>query len=468
MNQRELLTVVSEKRSIMGDPRSDPRVDFDAYKASLGVKRDDSAIRVVVFMGEPGVGTWRVFYPFCELAKDPRFDIRVTWCATDDDVTWSDVCWVQRSASQSMIACVERAQRLGKKVVFELDDLIDHGVIPHFNPARQILDKTDHIACTLREVEIADCVVVSTQYLKTYYAGKAKRVEVLENCVNPELWENLDDPHRTPFHSHDGVVTIGWGGSTSHWDDVAMVAPAIKAVMDEHPNVWFVRIGYSGPDFRPNEQGQNIVADPFAGIPHDRRFSIGWEPHAHTLAAKYEHLIDIGVAPLVYSPFSRSKSNIKLIQGWLAGSAMVASDIECYNADRSAPVRLVKNNRIDRWIGALEELVEDRDQRLELGQLGRQYVLEHFDIRKRIHGWADLLLSLGHQAQQTQSERYAELQAAQQPAPAPSATAISLENYQPVLQKIAKRHGWKSAQVSGFVTPNGWAVVTILPSKEAA
>jgi glycosyltransferase involved in cell wall biosynthesis len=463
VNQYELHTIIAERRGPGGAYTADVRDVYEAYKSSLGVKRDANPARVLVCLGEPGVGFWRVWVPFAELAKDPRLDITITAVVNEADVDAADVIWVQRAASEGIAAHIERAQRLGKRVVFELDDYMRE--IPLWNPAHHILktQAPDHVQWTHRQIEMVDTVVTSTEFLASLYRTQAKRVVVLENCVNPELWDCGE--WGAPFRAHEGIVTIGWGGSNSHWDDVAMVAPAIKAVIDEHPNVWFVRLGYSGPDFRPNTNGQHIISDPFAGIPRCRHFSIGWESHPHTLT-KYESLIDVAVAPLVYSDFNASKSNVKTLQAFMSASAFVATDIECYRMGPPGnPTRLIRNNRLDRWIGALEELVDNRDMRVELGRAGHQYVLDNFDIRKRVGEWADVLLGLGGEARVAQAERTAELQANPQPF---RPQQINMAAFAPILQEIGRKGGWSSIQVGAVVDPaTGWAMVTIMPTKAA-
>ena len=373
--------------------RLDFRDAIDEHMAQLGVRRDLDAIHVFVIVGEPGVAIWRAFTPYLELGKDPRFVVRMSLPGSFSvaDLDWSDVIVFQRAASRQTLAIVERAQAAGKKVVFEIDDYLDE--IPKYNPARYQVAKTNLVERSHHMMAAADLVTVSTRYLAGVYGPLARRTAVLPNCVNVEHWQE-----QGPFVARDDRVLVGWAGSNSHWEDVALVAPALIELSKEHPQMWLQRGGYSGPDFRMLPTGQAVEADPLETVlerfPNNRRFNVGWEPHPYDLG-KYLGHVHVAIAPLRYSTFNSCKSNVKILEAGVCRVPTVATEIECYADDgERSPTKLVRNNRLDRWMRAIEEYLLDADARREDGERAYRYVVDNYDIEKRVGLWADTLIGL--------------------------------------------------------------------------
>lgn len=380
----------------------DPRDEFALYRQAIGVKPNSDAVRVMVYIGEPGVACYRVWMPFMELAKDPRFDIRITMIGSlsDEDLEWANVVWFQRVCVRhdpSIAIVMRRLRESGRKIVYEFDDALN--VLPPTNPVHMRVAEHGLAALMEEAVGAADVAVVSTPFLGRLYSPMVRggNVKVLPNCVDPDLWENAASH---PFSKKPDMVTLGWLGSPTHTYDIKIVELVVVRLMDRHPNLWFVRGGSEAHDaFRveiTDPQGRKragyVDGDAIENVPADRRIVYCWEPHPFTIG-KYIKMCDILLAPLVLNAFNSSKSDVKVLEGSLEGVPMVCTDIEPY-APHAGHVELVKDNDPAEWEAKIERLIVDAEYRRALGAKAREHVLTHQTIHANVGEWAAFILGL--------------------------------------------------------------------------
>ncbi len=363
MVKRAFLTLAFDRISRAADVRE----AWQAYTDQLEIGRS-GALKIAVHLGEPGTAWWRAFIPFLELARDRRFAIRMTTDISPADLAWSDVVWLQRPGSAAIVSMLTLAKTAyGRKVVVDNDDWL--GGIPDYNPFADRI-RNGVAQAFAKAIELADAVVVSTAELaRLYHCDEAI---VLPNVVDLELWP---EPFERPYT--DGQVAIGWAGSPTHSADLALVEPAIAAVMDQFPEVRFVRMGAFGPH----------TAGELSTLPRDRLLELAFEPHPHELP-KYLRLVDIGLAPLVANPFNRAKSNCKWLEYSSLGIPTVASRLEPYEGCTGA---LLCDEDADQWRQRIAALVGSPRERENLGRASRQSLLLHWTIQRTIHRWADVL-----------------------------------------------------------------------------
>jgi glycosyltransferase involved in cell wall biosynthesis len=88
---------------------------------------------------------------------------------------------------------------------------------------------------------------------------------------------------------------------------------------------------------------------------------------------------DIGLAPLSETEFNRGKSNIKWMEGTMAGQAMVVSDMPPYAMIENGKTGFkAKSKR--QWKKALDVLISDKEIRDKMVREARKLILQKYEV----------------------------------------------------------------------------------------
>jgi glycosyltransferase involved in cell wall biosynthesis len=165
-------------------------------------------------------------------------------------------------------------------------------------------------------------------------------------------------------------VTIGWIGSpsTAHYLDI--VTPVLQKLASSY-TFRAVAIGA-----RPDQ----VAGTPFVSVP--------W-----AVATEVEELgqIDIGIMPLVDSPWERGKCGYKLIQYMALGIPVVASPVGVNRqiVEEGSNGYLASDE--DSWSRGLACLLESGDLRSKLGARGREIVEARYTLQVQAPILSDLI-----------------------------------------------------------------------------
>lgn len=294
-----------------------------------------------------GCGQYRIGIPMWALGQAGHdtlaFSVLNTSLPDDLDVLVGQlVAGPERSATWQSVAARSDAR---PALVYELDDDIwnlhstNHGAATIKDPQR--------IAEIEQNLAVADAVTVTTAPLAELVARFNPNVHVLPNCIDEALLRH----ERT----RNERVTIGWAGGSSHDIDFAFVRGELRSFLRRSPGV---DVHMIGTDYRQA-----------LGRP-DARLS-GWSENL----VEYLHKIDfdIGIAPLAYHAFNKSKSNLKVLEYAALGIPVVASDFGPYSdsVQHGTTGFLVK--RPFEWSRYLRDLVNDEAMRAEMGANARRW-----------------------------------------------------------------------------------------------
>ena len=124
------------------------------------------------------------------------------------------------------------------------------------------------------------------------------------------------------------------------------------------------------------------------------------EHHPFVDAARYAELLpaldlDLGLCPLLDTPFNRHKSAVKFYEYAMAGTLTVASDVTPY---RDEPA-LVVDNDPRAWADVLERHARDRAERDRELEAQRAFVLAERSIGGWTPRWAAALRAVRARAQ---------------------------------------------------------------------
>jgi glycosyltransferase involved in cell wall biosynthesis len=159
------------------------------------------------------------------------------------------VAIVQRQGSIFNLKAIRAMHQVGLKIIYDLDDNL--WSLPHGNPAKKAFsDNQQGFAMCAKE---CDLITVSTQGLKTAasVALPHKEIQVIPNAMDFTLF------HRKEIIRDDNIVVIGWGGSNTHLDDMAMVFKVIPEVLSACPHAVMEVVG--APPMREERQVVKIL-----------------------------------------------------------------------------------------------------------------------------------------------------------------------------------------------------------------
>jgi GT2 family glycosyltransferase/glycosyltransferase involved in cell wall biosynthesis len=297
-----------------------------------------------------------------------------------DCIAQADAVLIQRDfpAHASYRQVIEKARAQGKRIVFEIDDLLwdipeDHPAAAKYRHAREPI---------LRAIDDADVVTTTTEPLARRLRLLNPNTHVLPNCLDEQLWHNrlpLPLGERVGVRG-DGRLEIVYLGGGTHAPDLEMIAPALLKIGTRFQDrVAFVFFG----DVPPNA---------LAALPNVKHL-----PHQPDYAQFAEQLRaqiwDIAIAPLRDTPFNRCKSAVKFLEYTATGAAVVCSDVAPYRAIVEHGVNGLLARNTNEWVEALTQLIEQADLRQRLAAAAQQTAREHGQLSQHAHLWRDAFAS---------------------------------------------------------------------------
>lgn len=278
------------------------------------------------------------------------------WAAFDPPATISEYkLVVGERLDRPHVLGTWRRLRQYHKLAYELDDDVWSVEVTN-HVAYRVYSRYDVQDAVEAACHVADLVTVSTEPLAEVLRRQTghPNVKVIGNYV-PEFVLGLE--RRRPEH-----VTIGWTGGASHTMDTALIARAVRRVMNTDPSL---RLHIIGTDFRPT------FGHAHARLTH-------WEPDPRDY---YKNLdFDIGLAPIASSTFNESKSFLKALEYAAMGIPVIASDFGPYPEFVVHGVTGFLAKREKDWRDYIRELAADSDLRESMGrkarELAAQYTIE--------------------------------------------------------------------------------------------
>jgi hypothetical protein len=155
--------------------------------------------------------------------------------------------------------------------------------------------------------------------------------------------------------------------SADHAHNLAMILPAITALLDRHPQVSFEFFGSIPIPAELERFGDRITTAP--PITNYARF----------LEEFASRQWDVGICPLVPIPFNLMKADTKWVEYSSVGTAVVASRGTVYDACCADGCGLLADTA-DEWLEALELLVTDDQARVEQVQRAQRKLQTEYNI----------------------------------------------------------------------------------------
>ena len=296
----------------------------------------------------------------------------------NDHVQKADVVVAQMVHTRAALTVLEGIKAMYKiPLVTEIDDNILS--TPTYNPANAVYGQGSGFrALAIEQFRMSDAMVVSTPYLKEVYSEFCGNIYVVPNSLDFRTWDNLK--HRR----NKDVIRIGWAGGASHDEDLRLIEPVMRHILDKHPTVKFCFV-HGIPSF-------------FKGI--DRVEAV----HDFTRIDRYPQFLasrafDIGIAPLVDNAFNRGKSNLRWLEYAGLKVPCVASKVGHFAETISqAEDGLLCENKQD-WIDSLSWLISDEVARKKIGKNANQKARRQFNVDLNIQSYRKFLSEIADRGQ---------------------------------------------------------------------
>lgn len=237
--------------------------------------------------------------------------------------------------------------------VLDYDDAIFHNYDLH--PSKLVRHFFKHRIDRL--MAKAHLVIAGNQYLasRAWSAG-ASRVEVIPTAIDLNRYATKD---ATTAHEPDLEPRIVWIGSPSTAQYLQMLHEPLKALGQRCSFVLRV-IGA-----KVAMEGVKVELCP-------------WTEDTEVDLIRSS---DIGVMPLAESPWEKGKCGYKLIQYMACGLPVVASPVGANLDIVDAGTNGYLASNESEWVAALESLITSPQQRLRMGQAGRDAVESKYCIQ---------------------------------------------------------------------------------------
>lgn len=343
--------------------------------------------------GYDGCGFYRVQLPAKFLNKIPGVHARISYQYENKDIGWADIVVLQKQTNQKALPFIQYAKSRGKKIVTEVDD--DYFNIPRWNPAYNYYK--DLGPDLISFYRLSDAMTVTTPHLRKEMLKYNPNVFVLPNSMDLEIQNSF---HRLPYsdlikdvsyvsldhkpipteeikQKMEGKTLIGWGGSPTHLRDLDQATPALQQLCAENPDIGLVMMACCTETLLKNISPKQLFLvkpNPIFKY-HKVLAAMGW---------------DIGICPIENNIFNHSKSNLKYLEFAINGYATVCSRVENYAKTVENGINgLLADNTAEGWYGAVKSLVENPSLRKSIGEEGKRFVAQDYDMSKNAKLWYD-------------------------------------------------------------------------------
>jgi len=201
---------------------------------------------------------------------------------------------------------------------------------------------------------ICDSVICGNSFLADYFSKWCSRISILPTAVDTDRFRPLVPRPQTEF------FTIGWSGSQSGFADLQLAEKPLQIILKRYPGMR-LRIISNEP--------------PRLDLPSGQIEFVRWSAEVEVQAIQ---TLDVGIMPLRDTPWSRGKCAYKMLLYMSCGMPVVVSPIGMNSQILNMGPVGAAAVTADDWIGAIEELADNRQKSARLGQNGRGIVLQYF------------------------------------------------------------------------------------------
>lgn len=342
----------------------------EAARLSVAPPGEAARLKVLYFLPDRGACGWyRMRQPAYWLNRIPGIEVRYfseeNWGTINEANTellrWPNVIVCARLSRGTALGLI-RDYNPNAAIVYDIDDELLN--VPEENISEASFDEPTK-ECIRNYLASADLVTVSTPTLAERLKKYNAQIEVIPNCIPPEMME------LKPIAKDH--VRVGWAGSVTHVKDVEPAMEGLLMALDI--------IGYE--KLRPVFMG-------FLGAKLAHRFHPQYTYYQKPVIIDYFYkalfgcALDIGLAPIRPHPFNQAKSAVKWYEYSAVGAATIASNVGPYQAEIESGRTgiLVPHDSPEKWRDIIIGLTKDDTKRRTLVSNAKLWCVQNRDPRK--------------------------------------------------------------------------------------
>lgn len=320
-----------------------------------------------------GLAWQRLHLPLMHLFEKGLIDVR---CRSYDEVSHTDFfycdavvmahCWAPIA-----LHIVERARfHYRRPVICDLDDVLHALPVDHPEYTINRVSKSPNIA------QAATAMVYSTDTLAQIYGHLNSNHVVIENCVNPKVYEGYK-PHHKPYKQ--GFI-VGWSGGQSHRGDLDVFVEGLTQFMEEFDDVRF-HTHVLCPQRLYDRFGCRVIYEPSA---------VPFLDYPGVSAAYPFHLWCV---PLQSNPFNNGKSDMKLLESAPHEIPLLASPRDSFirHSDKKIMIYAEDYSPYWSWKEALSWAYQNQEELQAMALRAKEYVLTHRTVDVAAKLWGEVL-----------------------------------------------------------------------------
>ncbi len=202
----------------------------------------------------------------------------------------ADILLINHVCDPDLLPIIAHRKEKGLVTIFEIGDNIND--IKPWNVTYRFWKKPENRALFCKLVSVCDALQTNNLELLKEFGHLNEKQMVLPNQMSILCDEKKG--------SRDSALTIGWGGSHGHLDDLNLIAPKLIEWFREHPQVKFALMG------------SEDIFKIFEDIPAEQKTY--HKPGSINDYYEFLKTIDIGLAPLKETPYNRCRSDVKYVE----------------------------------------------------------------------------------------------------------------------------------------------------------
>ena len=217
-----------------------------------------------------------------------------------------------------------------------------------------------------RLAQQCDGVICGNAFLAEQFSRWNSRVTIIPTAVDTNRYFQ-EQPVEAPV--------IGWSGTSGGFRYLYSIEPALVAVFERIPDAMLRIVSDAMPSFQK--------------IPASRIEFIRWSPENEVQAIQG---MAVGIMPLEDSLWERGKCSFKMLTYMACGVPVVVSPVGMNVEVLSHGHIGFGAQTIDDWVDILLSLLADMRQRIEMGENGRQVLLDNYSLNVVAPKLAETLL----------------------------------------------------------------------------
>ena len=288
-----------------------------------------------------------------------------------------DAVSLGRVSTDAGLNILRECKEDGITTIMDIDDNLHD--MARDNPAFPVYSNGKQATKLFEEaLPLADYVTCSTENLANHYAkyrGKNDFI-LLENFIPDDVVNILRPDLITGMPKREGQIRIGYTGSSSHGQDIPILAKPFRRIMEKYPQVQIVVFGIA-PTMWPLALRSKTEHYPYID---PKEGEVKYEFMGRYFQQLKDLELDIACIPLQPTLFNQGKSFLKILEYAGLCVPVVASNVGPYRVlrDRRKAARFqgfyCVDNESKSWEWALEALIGSFEARREMARANYEHL----------------------------------------------------------------------------------------------